>query len=71
MRPPSACSRRGDLDLKGLKIAQENLHELLKVDMDVWKAEIPSLEAHFAQFKDRLPHRIMQQLDALKERLNK
>ena len=61
----------GDLDLKGLNIAQENLHELLKVDKDVWKAEIPSLEEHFAQFKDRLPQRIMQQLDALKGRLNK
>ena len=60
-----------DLDLTGLNIPQENLHELLKVDVDVWKAEMPSLDEHFAQFKDRLPQRIMQQLDALKERLSK
>ena len=59
------------LDLEGMNIAQENLLELLKVDVDVWKAEIPSLEEHFAQFKDRMPQRIMQQLNALKERLNK
>ena len=59
------------LDLEGLNIAQENLLELLKVDVEVWKAEIPSLEEHFAQFKNRMPQRIMQQLNALKERLNK
>jgi phosphoenolpyruvate carboxykinase (GTP) len=61
----------GDLDLNGLSIPQENLQELLKVEVDVWKDEIPSLEEHFAQFKDRLPKRIMQQLDDLKVRLNK
>jgi phosphoenolpyruvate carboxykinase (GTP) len=61
----------GGLDLEGLNIAQENLLELLEVDVEVWKAEIPSLEEHFAQFKDRMPQRIMQQLNALKERLNK
>ncbi len=62
---------KDDLELKGLNIPQENLHELLKVDVDVWKAEIPSLEEHFAQFKDRLPQRIVQQLDDLKARLNR
>ncbi|HVN71648.1 MAG TPA: phosphoenolpyruvate carboxykinase (GTP) [Desulfomonilia bacterium] len=60
-----------DLDLKGLKIAPESLQELLKVDVDAWKAELPSLEVHFAQFRDRLPARMRQQLDALKGRLNK
>jgi phosphoenolpyruvate carboxykinase (GTP) len=58
-----------DLDLKGLKIASENMQELLKVDVDAWKAEISSLEEHFAQFKERLPVRMKQQLDALKKRL--
>ena len=61
----------GALDLEGLNIVQENLLELLEVDVEVWKAEIPSLEEHFAQFKNRMPQRIMQQLNALKERLNK
>ena len=60
-----------DLDLKGLKIAPGNMQELLKVDVDAWKAEIPSLEEHFAQFKERLPVRMKQQLDALKGRLGK
>jgi phosphoenolpyruvate carboxykinase (GTP) len=58
-----------DLDLNGLKIAPENMQELLKVDVDAWKAEIASLEEHFAQFGDRLPARMKEQLDALKARL--
>ena len=58
-----------DLDLSGLKIAPENLTELLRVDVDAWKAEIPSLEQHFAQFGDRLPARMDGQLEALKKRL--
>ncbi len=60
-----------DLDMKGLKIASENMKELLRVDVDAWKAEIHSLEEHFAQFKERLPVRMKQQLDALKQRLVK
>jgi phosphoenolpyruvate carboxykinase (GTP) len=60
-----------DLDLKGLNIKAENLKDLLKVDTGAWTAEIPSLEQHFAQFGERLPARMKQQLDALKERLEK
>jgi len=60
-----------DLDLKGLKIVSENMKELLRVDVEAWKAEIHSLEQHFSQFKERLPVRMKQQLDALKERLSK
>jgi phosphoenolpyruvate carboxykinase (GTP) len=60
-----------DLNCKGLKIPQENLKELLKVDADAWQAELSSLQEHFAQFGDRLPPRMKKQLDALKERLKK
>jgi phosphoenolpyruvate carboxykinase (GTP) len=60
-----------DLDCKGLKMPQENLKELLKVDTDAWQAELSSMEEHFAQFGDRLPPRMKKQLEALKERLKK
>ena len=60
-----------DLDLKGLKIPQENLKELLRVDIDAWRAEITSLEGHFTQFGDRLPARMKKQLEALKGRLDR
>ncbi len=59
----------GDLDLTGLDIPSGNMDELLKVDSDAWKAEIPSLEEHFAQFGERLPEGMRVQLDNLKKRL--
>ena len=69
--PIGLLPNESDLDLEGLQIPQENLEELLKVDIDAWRAEIPNLEAHFAQFGDRLPQRMKRQLDELKERLKK
>ncbi|VFU15997.1 hypothetical protein SCFA_490001 [anaerobic digester metagenome] len=39
------------------------------MNSDAWKAEIPSLEEHFAQFGRRLPARMKKQLDELKARL--
>jgi phosphoenolpyruvate carboxykinase (GTP) len=58
-----------DLDLTGLIIPQENLKELLTVDPEVWKAEIPDMERFFSQFGSRLPDRLRNQLDELKNRL--
>ncbi len=57
------------LDMKGLTIDAQDIKDLLKVDMDAWKAEIPDIEKHFAQFGDRLPERLKKQFEALKSRL--
>jgi phosphoenolpyruvate carboxykinase (GTP) len=59
----------GDLDLNGLAIPAEDLTELLKVDAAAFRAELPDIEKHFAQFGDRLPARLAAQLKALRERL--
>jgi phosphoenolpyruvate carboxykinase (GTP) len=58
-----------DLDMKGLSISAQDIKDLLKVDMDAWRAEIPDIEKHFAQFGDRLPDRLKKQFEALKARL--
>ena len=58
-----------DLDMKGLSISAQDIKDLLKVDMDAWRAEIPDIEKHFAQFGDRLPARMKEQFDELKKRL--
>ncbi len=58
-----------DLNLKGLVIAQEKIKELLSVDPEVWKAEIPKMEKFFSQFGEHLPARLRNQLDELKSRL--
>ena len=43
--------------------------ELLRVDSEAWQAELPDIERHFAQFGDRLPARLRDQLSQLEERL--
>ena len=59
----------GDLDLTGLDISAGDVHELLRVDVDAWRAEMPDIEKHFAQFGDRLPARLRAQLEAFGSRL--
>jgi len=58
-----------DLDLRGLNVAPENINELLRVDAEAWKLEIPKMEKFFAQFGDRLPKRMHNQFDELRKRL--
>ncbi len=58
-----------DLDLTGLDTPAEDLHELLRVDADAWRREVPTIEQHFAQFGERLPVRLQRQVEALRKRL--
>ncbi|MGI5836407.1 MAG: phosphoenolpyruvate carboxykinase (GTP) [Chloroflexota bacterium] len=60
-----------DLDLSGLNIPNEDLRELMRIDIDAWKNEVPDMRTSFAQFGNRLPGRLRLQLDKLEERLNK
>ncbi len=67
--PIGLLPNEGDLDLTGLDIEPDHLRELLRVDVDAWRAEVPDIERHFAQFGDRLPKRLQHQLHALQARL--
>jgi phosphoenolpyruvate carboxykinase (GTP) len=60
---------REALDLSGLKIADEALNELLRVDVEGWLAELPQVREHLAKFGDRLPAGIRQELAAQEQRL--
>jgi phosphoenolpyruvate carboxykinase (GTP) len=60
----------GAIDTEGLDIAEEDMIELLRVDRDEWRAELPSIVEYFAQFGDRLPPIISEQIEALRRRLN-
>jgi phosphoenolpyruvate carboxykinase (GTP) len=59
------------LNTKGLDIPDDQLEEILAVDVEQWKQEIPPIREFFDEFGDRLPSEISAQLDALEERLNK
>jgi phosphoenolpyruvate carboxykinase (GTP) len=67
--PIGLLPNEGDLDLTGSGISQENIQELLRVDAEAWRSEVPDIEKHFAQFGDRLPERLKNQLVELKMRL--
>lgn len=58
-----------DLDLSGLTLASESINELMSINPDEWKAEIPDIEAHFATFGAHLPARLRDQLGELRKRL--
>jgi len=47
------------------KLAANDLNVLLSVDASGWKAAIPEIEAHYAQFGDSLPTELTAQLHEL------
>jgi phosphoenolpyruvate carboxykinase (GTP) len=55
--------------IDGLDLAPEALSELLSVDEDDWRAELPSIEEHYATFGDRLPKTLQDEFDHLAKRL--
>ena len=57
------------LNLEGLDVSPAQMAELLKVDETEWRAEVPLIRQHFAQFGDRLPAALAAQLDDLERRL--
>jgi phosphoenolpyruvate carboxykinase (GTP) len=58
-----------DLDTKGLDINPASLAKLLSVDVEGWRAEIPLIEKHFAQFGDHLPQGLKDEVKGLADRL--
>lgn len=61
----------GALDLSGLDISPEAVKEILTVNVEGWRAEVPLIRQHFGTFGDRLPKALNVELDKLEERLNK
>ncbi|MDQ6751269.1 MAG: phosphoenolpyruvate carboxykinase (GTP) [Actinomycetota bacterium] len=57
------------IDTEGLDISSQDLAELLKVEPEGWRAQLPQVREHFAQFGDRLPDDLRAQITAFEERL--
>ncbi len=57
------------LDTSGLDMSAEDLAEVLKVDPEEWKAEIPQVQEWFNKFGEKLPTVLWAELDTLKSRL--
>ena len=59
----------GAIPTDGLDISDEDMAELLSVDPEEWESEVPAIADYFAEFGDRLPDAIREQLEALRRRL--
>jgi phosphoenolpyruvate carboxykinase (GTP) len=60
----------GAIDTDGLDVSDEDMAELLRVDPEEWKAQLPQVHEHLARFGDRLPGAVREQLEALERRLS-
>jgi len=60
---------RDGLDVEGLGLSERALDELLSVDEDALRSQLPQLEEHLARFGDDLPGEIRGQFESLKTRL--
>ncbi len=58
-----------DLDTVGMEIKGAQLDELLSVDVEGWRAEVPSIKEHFARFGPHLPEGLNAEVKALEQRL--
>ncbi len=60
----------GALNVDGLGLSENALNRLLHVDVESWRREVPLIREHFATFADRIPARLVAQVDDLEARLN-
>jgi len=67
--PVGLVPAEGSIDVEGLDVAPEDLAELLRVDTEEWRAEVPSIEEHYVHLGERLPVELRDELKTLEKRL--
>jgi phosphoenolpyruvate carboxykinase (GTP) len=61
--------RPADLNVNGLKITPEALTALLRVDAPLWRKETTDMRAYLAQYGERLPQQLLEELSRTEARL--
>jgi phosphoenolpyruvate carboxykinase (GTP) len=59
----------GAIDTSGVNVSDADMAELLKVDVDAWKAEFASIRENYTSYGDRLPKELEQALAKLEASL--
>jgi phosphoenolpyruvate carboxykinase (GTP) len=59
----------GGIETTDLDVSDADMHELLRVDIDGWKQQVPQIHSHYEKFGDKLPEKLREQLQALEQRL--
>jgi len=67
--PLGLLPAQGELNTEGLKIDDAALSELLSVDPEALRGQLPQVEEFLAKFGDRLPDELRGQFESLKTRL--
>jgi phosphoenolpyruvate carboxykinase (GTP) len=57
------------LDLSGLDLSDDAIDTLLSVDVEGWSQEIPLIREFYAEFGERMPAALQQELEQLEQRL--
>jgi len=58
-----------DIDISGLDMSREALAELLAVDKELWQAECEGIREFYGKFGDKLPAKLMEELEKLESNL--
>jgi phosphoenolpyruvate carboxykinase (GTP) len=59
----------GGINIDGLDVTAETIRELLAIDADGWKQQLPQMHEHYAEFGEKLPDELRAQLLELERRL--
>jgi phosphoenolpyruvate carboxykinase (GTP) len=59
----------GGIDTTDLDLDEAAMRELLDVDLDGWRTQLPQVQAHLARFGTKLPPELHAQLEQLERRL--
>ena len=59
----------GAIDTAGLDVDAATLEQLVAVDPDSWRAELPQIEEHYRRIGDTVPTALREQLEGLEKRL--
>jgi phosphoenolpyruvate carboxykinase (GTP) len=57
------------IDVTGLDVSEADMQDLLAVDLDGWKQQVPQIHNHYEKFGHTLPAALRDQLTALERRL--
>jgi phosphoenolpyruvate carboxykinase (GTP) len=68
--PIGLMPRKEEFCLDGLNITDQTWDELIKVNIEGYQETVADAEKYLAKFGERLPARMLEQLQALKNRLN-
>ena len=58
------------IDVRGLPMKHDALQKLLEVDHDAWIEEVKSLRTYYKTIGEKLPQKLIEELDKLEQRLN-